>query len=247
LLGSRRRNLIAVTVVTAIGAVLVFFHYWHFWHSGGLLAWLRAHLVELRGLYQVHPVLMLLGCCLADVFLYTFAIPGAWILTLGAGAVFGVVLGVAVITVGNTLGSLSAFLAGRHLFQGWAEARFGRRLRRIRDGFERHGPLYLLSLRLVPLIPHFVINFSVALTHIRTRDFIWATCLGSLPATWAFVNAGTAAGRVQSVGDIINTRMILSLLMLAVLPLLGLLWARWSSAMGKGAKGRSKSVGSPAP
>ncbi len=211
-------------VLAILGAIALIVHVWHLGHFGSSLALLKDHLNDIRWVYGQHPFFVLLAWCLVAILMYTLAIPGAGVLDMGAGAVFGLVPGLAVMLVAGTVGSISAFLAGRYLFRDWAERRFGDRSERVRTGFERHGNLYLLSLRFIPFMPHFVLNFGVALTRMRLRDFVWMTFIGNIPITWALVNAGTAIVKIQSLDDVMTPKTITALFGLGAIPLLAVIF-----------------------
>jgi pyruvate/2-oxoglutarate dehydrogenase complex dihydrolipoamide dehydrogenase (E3) component/uncharacterized membrane protein YdjX (TVP38/TMEM64 family) len=147
------------------------------------------------------------------------SLPGAAILTLVAGALFGLLWGTVVVSFASSAGATLAFLASRFLLRDWVQGRFGDRLKPINDGIARDGAFYLLSLRLVPQIPFFVINLVMGLTPIRTWTFYWVSQLGMLAGTIAYVYAGTQLGQVASAGDILSPGLVAAFLVLALFPL----------------------------
>ncbi|MDR3606408.1 MAG: VTT domain-containing protein [Oligoflexia bacterium] len=176
----------------------------------------------MRGFYHVHPVLAPLICGALEVVLLTLAVPGAGVVDIAAGAVLGFWPAFLVVWISSVIGSVTAFMAGRYFLRNWVEERLGDKAQQAREGFERHGGLYLLSLRFIPFLPHFLLNFGVALTHMKLRDFAWATAIGILPAVWALVNAGTAIARIHSLDDVMTFQTMLALCGLGVLPILAL-------------------------
>ncbi len=159
----------------------------------------------------------------AYVLVAGLSLPGAAIMTIAAGAIFGVFTGSIVVSFASSLGATIAFLAARFLFRDSVQRRFRKRLERINEGVERDGAFYLLSLRLVPVFPFFVINLVAALTPLKIRTFYWASQLGMLPATVVYVNAGTQLAQVSSAGEILSPALLLAFALLAALPLV----ARW--------------------
>lgn len=152
--------------------------------------------------------------------LTALSVPGATILTLAAGAVFGLGWGTLLVSFASTVGACGAFLGARYLLRSSVQARFGHRLEAINRGIRADGPSYLLSLRLVPLFPFFAVNLLMALTPIRLRDFYLYSQLGMLPATLVFVNAGTQLGRIEKLNDVLSPAVLVSLAVLGLFPLL---------------------------
>ncbi|TGG93676.1 MAG: pyridine nucleotide-disulfide oxidoreductase [Aphanocapsa feldmannii 277cV] len=154
--------------------------------------------------------------------IYTMAtgllIPGAAVLTLAGGAIFGLGLGTLLTSFASSLGALLGFLVARYLLHDVVKRRFGRQLEPIEQGFKRDGVLYLLSLRLVPVFPFFVINILMALTPMRAATFYLTSQLGMLPGTLVYVNAGTQLAKLRGLDGILSPPIILSLLLLAVFP-----------------------------
>lgn len=181
---------------------------------------LRERREQLRQLTEEHLGLMLLGYVLAYILVAALSIPGAAIMTLAGGALFGILLGSIAASVASTAGATTCFLAARFLFREPLQQRFGKRLKAINDGVERDGAFYLLALRLVPAVPFWMINLMMALTPIRTWTFAWVSWLGMIPATVVYVNAGTQLARIETPGDILSAPLIGAFVLLGLLPLL---------------------------
>jgi len=148
------------------------------------------------------------------------SLPGATVMTLVAGAVFGLFWGLLLVSFASSLGATLAFLVSRFLLRDWVQQRFGDRLRAINAGVEKEGGLYLFTLRLVPVFPFFVINLLMALTPIRTRTFYWVSQIGMLAGTLVYVNAGTQLARIDSLAGILSPALLGSFVLLGVFPLL---------------------------
>ena len=146
------------------------------------------------------------------------SIPGALMLTLLGGAIFGFLLGTLVVLLSATIGATIAFLVARYLFDDLVQKRMGERLASIRENFRKEGALYLFSLRLVPVIPFFAINLLMGLTSIRTTTYFGASLIGMAPGTMVFVNAGTQLAILDSIKGLLSPALIGSFLLLAIFP-----------------------------
>lgn len=184
------------------------------------LARLQSLLADARAYAAAHPWTAILGFAAIYIGATTLSIPGATILTLFAGALFGLRTGSVVVAVSATLGASLAMLSARYLFRDTVRGKFGERLKTIDAGIEREGGFYLFALRLAPVFPFFVINLAMGLTGIRTLTYLWVSLLGMLPGTIVYVNAGRELGRLQSVSDILSLPLFIAFTALALLPLI---------------------------
>ena len=166
-----------------------------------------------------HPLLFAGAFLLTYVAVTGLSVPGALPLTVAGGALFGLVEGTLLVSFAASLGALLAFLATRLLFRDFVRRKFVRRLDQINRGIERDGSAYLLSLRLVPAVPFVLVNILFGVTRFSALRFYWLSQLGMLPATMVYVNAGTQLNRIQSLSGILSPAMLVSLLLLAALPL----------------------------
>jgi pyruvate/2-oxoglutarate dehydrogenase complex dihydrolipoamide dehydrogenase (E3) component/uncharacterized membrane protein YdjX (TVP38/TMEM64 family) len=146
------------------------------------------------------------------------SLPGATILTLAGGAVFGLGWGLVLVSFASTLGATLAMLAARFLFSDWVRAKFGYRMVAIDQGIKKDGARYLLTLRLVPAFPFFLINLAMGLTRLPVRTFFWVSQLGMLPGTLVYVNAGTELSKIESVKGLLSPTLILSFTLIGLLP-----------------------------
>ncbi|MBT8441242.1 MAG: FAD-dependent oxidoreductase, partial [Gammaproteobacteria bacterium] len=156
---------------------------------------------------------------LAYVFVTALSIPGAAVMTLLGGALFGVVTGTIVVSFASTVGATLAFLFSRFLFRQAVERRFAGTVDRLNEGIRKDGPYYLFTLRLVPIFPFFAINLAMGLTRLRATTFAWVSQLGMLPGTIVYVNAGTQLGRIDDPGDIVSPAILGSFALLGLFPL----------------------------
>lgn len=155
------------------------------------------------------------------VFATALSIPGAIILTLSAGFIFGNFIGLLLASFASSVGALLAFWGSRFLFQNYVESKFRSQLRTLNEGLKRQGAFYLFSLRLIPLFPFFLINILMGLTQMRAWTFYWVSQVGMLAGTFVYVNAGTRLADLESLSDIFSTELLLSFLALAALPWIG--------------------------
>ena len=173
---------------------------------------------ELDSLYKSSPTLFVLAFFAFYVFCAAINIPGAALLTLVSGFLFGFLLGSVVVAFGTTIGAIFSFLISRFLLKDFIQKRFQSRLQKINRGFEKDGAFYVFSLRLIPIFPFFVVNVFMGLTPISVRKFAFASFLGMLPGTFVYVNAGRQISNIKSLTEIFSPLIILSFLMLAGLP-----------------------------
>ena len=184
---------------------------------------LKAGMAGFAAWREASPVLVAALYFAAYVAVTALSLPGAAVMTLAGGALFGLGWGLLIVSFASTIGATLAFLVSRHLLRDSVHARFGARLRAIDEGIARDGAFYLFSLRLVPAFPFFVINLLMGLTPIRTRTFYWVSQLGMLPGTLVYVNAGTELGAVDSLAGVLSPGLVASFVLLGLFPLL----ARW--------------------
>ncbi|MDC8754316.1 FAD-dependent oxidoreductase [Erythrobacter sp. sf7] len=168
--------------------------------------------------YAENPVAVLAGFFAIYVAVTAASLPGAAILTLAAGALFGVVTGTVLVSFASTLGATLAFLSSRYVLRDTIEARFGERLKAINAGVERDGAFYLFSLRMIPAFPFFVVNLVMGLTRIRTWTYVWVSQIGMLLGTIAYVNAGTQLARIESTSGLLSPVLIGSFVFLGIVP-----------------------------
>ena len=165
-----------------------------------------------------HPLLAAAIYALVYIAVTGLSLPGASILTLAGGAVFGLIWGTLIVSFASSIGATLAFLAARFLFRDAVNARFGHQLKEIDAGVARDGAFYLFTLRLVPLIPFFVINLVMGLTVLKTRTFYWVSQVGMLAGTLVYVNTGTQLAKIESLSGILSPALIGSFALLGVFP-----------------------------
>lgn len=201
------------------------------WRSGVLtmldLATLKARQLDLAQWTNSHPWEAAGIFFLAYVLLTAASLPGAAIFTLAAGTLFGLVEGVVIASFASTIGATLAFLTSRFVLRDWLRSRFGDRLAAFDRGIEKDGAMYLFTLRLVPVVPFFLVNLLAGLSAIRTRTFYGVSQLGMLPGTVVYVYAGTQLATLESARDLLSPRLLAAFALLAVAPFAMRGLARW--------------------
>ncbi len=183
------------------------------------LAYFKSQQALFRALLTRHPLLTGGGYCLVYVIITALSLPGATLMTLAGGALFGLGWGTLLVSFSSSIGATLAFAAARFVLRDSVQRRFSRRLEAVNRGVARDGAFYLLSLRLVPVVPFFVINLVMGLTPLPLATFYWVSQLGMLPGTLLYVNAGTRIGEIRSLSGIASPAVIGSLVALALFPL----------------------------
>lgn len=173
---------------------------------------------EWEAFYAANPVAVLAVFFLAYVAVTAASLPGAAIMTLAAGALFGLVTGTILVSFASTLGATLAFLSSRYVLRDTIEARFGERLKAINAGLERDGAFYLFSLRMIPYIPFFAVNLVMGLTRIPTLTFMWVSQIGMLLGTVVYVFFGTQLAEIGDLGDLLSPMLLISFVLLAMVP-----------------------------
>ncbi len=153
------------------------------------------------------------------IVIAALSIPGAGIMTLAGGFLFGVLSATVYIDIGATIGAILAFLTARYLLGTWLQEKYRKQLGAFNAEMEKNGPRYLLTVRLIPAFPFFMINFLSGLTSIPVKTFVWTTALGIVPVTIIFAYAGRQIGTINAVSEILSARVIVALTVLAALAL----------------------------
>ncbi|MFN2355744.1 MAG: VTT domain-containing protein [Desulfopila sp.] len=201
-------------------AVLVVLFFTTGLHRHLSLESVKAQQADFQESYHQHPVAVIAAFVAVYIPVVALNLPGALVLGLAAGALFGTLTGTIIISFASSIGASLACLLSRYLLRDYVHRRFGEKLKKVNDGIQAEGAFYLFALRLMPVIPFFVINLVTGLTSIRLWTFYWVSQLGMLPGTVIFVNAGNQLGRIESIGGILSPGLILSLALLGIFPLL---------------------------
>lgn len=200
--------------------ILLLFGLFFYFDLGRFLSFdfIKSSQVEFNNFYEYNPIITISIFFLIYVVAIALSFPGAAILTLLAGALFGLVVGTIVVSIASTLGALLATVASRYLFRDYFEKRFPKQLKRVNEGVEREGAFYLFTLRMIPIFPFFLINILMGLTKMRLWTYTWVSQIGMLAGTIVYVNAGTQLGALESFAGILSPMLIFSFVLLGVFP-----------------------------
>ncbi|MBT6704167.1 MAG: FAD-dependent oxidoreductase [Gammaproteobacteria bacterium] len=185
------------------------------------LDFIKSQQTSLQEFYQQNTALTILGFLGIYIVVTGASLPGAAIMTLAGGAIFGLFTGVIIVSFASSIGATLAFLVSRYLLRDSVQKKFDNNLKSINQGIDKDGAFYLFALRLVPAFPFFVINMVMGLTRLKTFTFYWASQLGMLAGTIVYVNAGTQLAQIESASGILSLDLILSFVLLATLPFIG--------------------------
>jgi len=206
---SRSRLAVLVAIAALVAA---FFHF----DAGQYLRleYFREQRAAIDAFYAAHPIRSAAIYFAAYVAVTALSLPGAAVMTLVGGAIFGLLWGTVIVSFASSIGATFAFIASRFLLRDWVRQRFGDKLHRIDEGVAKEGAYYLFALRLVPVFPFFVINLVMGLTPLRTWTFYWVSQLGMLAGTLVYVYAGTKLGEFK-----LSAGLIVAFTLLGLFPL----------------------------
>ncbi|OHC62226.1 MAG: pyridine nucleotide-disulfide oxidoreductase [Rhodocyclales bacterium GWA2_65_20] len=212
---TRRRLILLVALLAAVAAFIAL-------DLGRYLSldYFKSQQAAIETWRAAQPATAALVFFLAYVAVTGLSLPGAAVMTLATGAIFGLLWGTLLVSFASSLGATLAFLASRFLLRDWVQQRFGERLRAINLGVEKEGGFYLFTLRLVPVFPFFMINLLMGLTPMRTGTFYWVSQVGMLAGTLVYVNAGTQLAHIASPMGILSPALIASFALLGIFPLI---------------------------
>ena len=201
-------------------ALLIFIFFYFGFHQYANLDSLKAQQTTIAEYNNTHPLSAALIFFSAYIFITGLSLPGAAIMTLAGGAIFGLLMGVLLASFASTIGATIAFLTSRFLLRESVQKKFAERLHVINQGIEKEGAFYLFTLRLVPAFPFFIVNLVMGLTPIRTLTFFIISQVGMLAGTIVYVYAGTQLAQINSLKDIFSPGLIISFTLLGLFPLI---------------------------
>ncbi len=207
-----------ILIVTLVAAIIAFFAF----DLGRFftLDFIKQSQERFGELYKTQPALVIGSFFAIYVAVTALSLPGAAIMTLAGGAIFGLVVGTIIVSFASTLGATLAFLAARFALGESVQKKFGARMAEINKGVEKEGAFYLFTLRLVPLVPFFVINLLMGLTKMKTWTFFWVSQIGMFLGTIVFVNAGTQLAKIDSLKGILSPGLLGSFVLLGLFPII---------------------------
>ncbi len=211
----KNKKIVLIVVAILVAAFFIF-------DLGRFLSldYLKSQQAALDSLYSSRPFLVIASFFAIYVAATSLSLPGAAILTLGAGAIFGLFTGTLIVSFASSIGATIAFLVSRFLLRDSIESKFGDKLKTFNDNIDKDGAFYLFTVRLVPVFPFFLVNLVMGLTKIKTGVFYIVSQLGMLAGTIVFVNAGTQLAKIDSLSGILSPKLILSFALLGIFPLI---------------------------
>lgn len=193
------------------------------------LEYLKASQAQFVALYECRPLSVVAAFMGVYILVTALSLPGAAVLGLAAGALFGFGVGTVVVSLASTMGATLACAISRALLQGWVQGRFARQLATINQGIAQEGAFYLFTLRLIPVVPFFVINLVMGVTNMPLFTFFWVSQVGMLAGTMVFVNAGKELAKIDSLAGIVSPGLLASFALIGVFPIIvkrSLFWYR---------------------
>lgn len=221
---ANRRRLAVLALLVGIIALLAFLDV----HRFATLSHLHEKIGALHAYRAAHPYLAATWYFLSYVLVAALSFPGAVVLTMAGGALFGLLEGTVLVSFASTIGATIACAISRFLLRDLVLQRGGQKIRAILNGVDKDGAYYLFGLRLVPVFPFFLVNLAMGLTNLRLSTFYWVSQAGMLAATIVYVNAGTHLARISSVDQILSFPVLSAMLLLAILPMAAHQANRWT-------------------
>ncbi len=206
-----------LVIAAVLGLAAVFFAF----DLGAYLTldYLKASQDTFAQMYAEHQVLVIAGYMLIYILVTSLSLPGAAIMTLAGGALFGLVTGTLVVSFASTIGATLACLVARFLLRDWVQRKFGDNIAKVNAGIEKEGAFYLFTLRLIPIFPFWLINLVMGVTKMPLRTFFWVSQVGMLAGTVVYVNAGKELAKIETLSGILSPGLILSFAVLGIFPI----------------------------
>jgi len=209
-------NKIAVLVlILTIVAAFKFFHLGQYL----TLAHIKESGQEYVLLYKEHKAFVIASYMVIYILATSLSLPGAVVLTIAGGALFGLLTGTIVVSFASTIGATLACFVSRFFLRDWVEEKFSDKIGKVNEGIKKEGAFYLFSLRLIPIFPFWLINLVMGVTKMRLVTFYWISQIGMFPATVVYVNAGKELAKVDSLKGILSPELLGSFALLGIFPL----------------------------
>ena len=183
------------------------------------LSYMKESQQSFLAIYIEHQAIVIAGYMAIYIIVTALSLPGAAILTVAGGALFGLLVGTIIVSFASTIGATLALIVSRFLLRDWVQGKFSDKLSTINEGVDREGAFYLFTMRLIPAIPFFVINLVMGITKIPLITFFWVSQLGMLPGTVVYVNAGKELAKIDSLTGILSPGLIFPFVLLGLFPI----------------------------
>ncbi len=204
-----------------VGVVVVIIIIFKIFNLGDYLSlsYIKASQQKLELMYLEHQAPVIAAYILIYILVTSLSLPGAVVMTLAGGGIFGFWMGTLIVSFASTIGATLACLVSRFILRDWIQNKFGDKLKTVNQGIEMEGAFYLFTLRLIPVFPFWLINLVMGLTKIPLKTFFWVSQVGMLAGTLIYVNAGKELAKIDSLSGILSPRLILSFVLLGLLPI----------------------------
>ncbi|MCB2183998.1 MAG: TVP38/TMEM64 family protein [Desulfobulbaceae bacterium] len=183
------------------------------------LDYLKQSQYRFADLYSAKPMLVISSYMAIYILVTALSLPGAAIMTLAGGGLFGLIPGTIIVSFASTIGATLACFVSRFLLRDWVQNKFGEKLETINRGIENEGGFYLFTMRLVPAFPFFLINLAMGVTKLPLLQYYWVSQLGMLPGTIVYVNAGKELAKIDSLSGILSPSLLISFAILGIFPI----------------------------
>lgn len=183
------------------------------------LSYIKDSQQKLELMYVEHQTPVIAAYILIYILVTSLSLPGAVVMTLAGGGIFGLWMGTLIVSFASTIGATLACFVSRFILRDWIQSKFGDKLETINQGIDREGAFYLFTLRLIPVFPFWLINLVMGLTKIPLKTFFWVSQVGMLAGTLVYVNAGKELAKIDSLSGILSPGLIMSFVFLGLLPI----------------------------
>ena len=207
-----------IAVITAVVVLVVIFKVLGL-EQYFTLSYVKASQAKLAVLYADHRLMVISAYIVLYILVTSLSLPGAAIMTLAGGALFGLVIGTIAVSFASTIGATLACFVSRFVLRDWVQERFGDKLKEVNEGITREGSFYLFTLRLIPIFPFWLINLVMGLTKMPLKTFYWVSQVGMLAGTIVYVNAGKELAKINSISGILSPGLIISFVLLGLFPI----------------------------
>jgi uncharacterized membrane protein YdjX (TVP38/TMEM64 family) len=213
--GKTVKKLVVLGIVAALVAVFLIFDLGQYL----TLSYIKESQAKFEALYAENRAGVIAAYMAIYILVTSLSLPGAAIMTLAGGALFGLLVGTVVVSFASTIGATLACIVSRFVLRDWVQGHFGERLKPVNEGIKNEGAFYLFTMRLIPAIPFWLINLAMGLTKMRIVTFYWVSQVGMLAGTIVYVNAGKELGRIETLSGILSPRLIGSFVLLGLFPI----------------------------
>ncbi len=215
----KKKALKKILIIVVIAALIALFKTFNLGEYL-TLSYIKESQEKFQILYGDHRTAVIAIYMIIYILVTSLSLPGAAVMTIAAGALFGLIVGTVAVSFASTIGATLACFVSRFILRDWIQARFGDKLKTVNDGVEREGAFYLFTLRLIPVFPFWLINLVMGLTKMPLKKFYWVSQVGMLAGTIVYVNAGKEIAKIESLSGILSPGLILSFVLLGLFPLL---------------------------